>query len=131
MKSTSSAANKPGHVTKGNVFDDLGLTRAEAVEAKVKSDLWRELVSHITPLTLPQKDLARRLGVHQPEVSHLLNGRLSKFSAGTLIQYAVKLDLGVQVKLTASKVKKPAPKAVTKTRSKQHDHKRELVATGA
>jgi predicted XRE-type DNA-binding protein len=52
-------------------------------------------------LNLTQKELARRLGVHQPEVSHLLNGKLSKFSAGTLISYAVKLGLGVTVEITA------------------------------
>ncbi len=96
-------ASKPTHVTRGDVFDDLGLSKAEAVEAKVKADLWRDLIAHIRPLGFTQKELADRLGVHQPEVSHLLNGKLSKFSAGTLIQYAVKLDLEVQVKLTASR----------------------------
>jgi predicted XRE-type DNA-binding protein len=94
-------ANKPSHVTKGSVFDDLGLSRAEATEAKVKAELWRELVGHIKPLKLTQKELALRLDVHQPEVSHLLNGKLSKFSVGALIAYAVKLDLGVKVSITA------------------------------
>ena len=103
-------------MTKGSVLDDLGFSRAEAVEAKVKADLWRDLVGHITPLGLTQKELAHRLGVHQPEISHLLNGRLSKFSAGTLIQYAVRLDLGVHVKLTAPKSRKPALKRAVKTR---------------
>lgn len=104
MKNVISEPLKAAHVTKGDVFDDLGLSRAEVIEAKVKSDLWRDLIAHITPLRLTQKELAARLGVHQPEVSHLLNGKLSKFSAGTLIQYAVKLEIGVRVHLT-----KPRP----------------------
>jgi predicted XRE-type DNA-binding protein len=83
------------------VFDDLGLSRTEATEAKVKAELWRELVGHIKPLKLTQKELALRLDVHQPDVSHLLNGKLSKFSVGALIAYAVKLDLGVKVSITA------------------------------
>jgi predicted XRE-type DNA-binding protein len=100
MLSANNNANKPSHITTGSVFDDLGLTHAEATEVKVKADLWRELVSHITPLKLTQRELARRLEVHQPEVSNLLTGKLSKFSAGTLILYAVKLGLDVQVKIT-------------------------------
>jgi predicted XRE-type DNA-binding protein len=130
MKNASSAANKPAHITKGDVFDDIGLTRPEAVEAKVKADLWRELVAHISPLQLTQKELAKRLSVHQPEVSHLLNGKLSKFSAGTLIQYAVKLDLGVQVKLTAPKPKKGTGKAnaAKVERREQVQHRRSMTA---
>jgi len=100
MLSANNNANKPSHITTGSVFDDLGLTRAEATEAKVKAELWRELVNHIAPLKLTQRELARRLEVHQPEVSNLLTGKLSKFSAGTLILYAVKLGLNVQVKIT-------------------------------
>jgi predicted XRE-type DNA-binding protein len=105
MKSAT-GVSKPTHITRGDVLDDLGLSRAEVVEAKVKADLWQDLIAHVAPLGLTQKELARRLGVHQPEVSHLLNGKLSKFSAGTLIQYAVKLDLEVEVKLTAPKPRK-------------------------
>ncbi|MBS1814947.1 MAG: XRE family transcriptional regulator [Acidobacteria bacterium] len=94
------------HVTKGDVLDDLGLSRAEALEAKVKADLWKDLVSHIESLHLSQKELAGRLGIHQPDVSNLLTGKISRFSAGMLIHYAVKLELGVQVKLTAAKTRK-------------------------
>jgi predicted XRE-type DNA-binding protein len=70
------------------------------IEANVKSDLWRDLVAHIAPLQLTQKELAKRLGVHQPEVSNLLNGKLSKFSVGSLIHYGARLDLGFEGKFT-------------------------------
>jgi predicted XRE-type DNA-binding protein len=107
------SANKPSHISRGSVFDDLGLSRTEATEAKVKADLWRDLIGHIAPLDLTQKELARRLNVHQPEVSHLLSGKLSKFSVGSLIAYAVKLDLAVKVKITApAKVKNRVVKVV-------------------
>jgi predicted XRE-type DNA-binding protein len=102
MKSAKGEKNKPGHVTRGDVLEDLGLSREELVTLRVKTELWRELVAHIEPLKMTQKELAQRLGVHQPEVSHLMAGKLSKFSAGTLIQYAVKLNLGIEVKITAS-----------------------------
>jgi len=100
MPNIRTGANKPSHVTKGSVLDDLSLSRAELIEAKVKSDLWRDLVAHIEPLQLTQQELAKRLGVHQPDVSNLLNGKLSKFSVGTLIHYGAKLDLGFTGKFT-------------------------------
>ena len=53
-------ASKPGHVTKGDVLDDLGLSREELVELKVKMDLWRDLVTRIAPLELSQKQLGQR-----------------------------------------------------------------------
>jgi predicted XRE-type DNA-binding protein len=118
-------ANKPGHVTKGDVLHDLGFSQAELVELKVKADLWRDLIACITPLALTQKELAQRLGVHQPEVSHLLAGKLSKFSVGSLIQYAVKLGLGVQVKITDGKRVPGAVKTVQST-----SRAKRLVATG-
>jgi predicted XRE-type DNA-binding protein len=102
----SAKASNPGHVTKGDVLNNLGLSRGELVELKVKTDLWRDLVARIAPLSLTQKELALRLGVHQPEGSHLLSGKLSKFSVGTLIQFAVKMDLGVQVKVTETRIKR-------------------------
>ncbi|MGA7156132.1 MAG: helix-turn-helix transcriptional regulator [Acidobacteriaceae bacterium] len=108
----SAKANKAGHVAKGDVLEDLGLSREEIVELKVKMDLWRDLVARIKPLALTQKELAARLGVHQPEVSHLLAGRLSKFSVGTLIQFAVRMDLGVVVKTTEPKRKAGVVKSV-------------------
>ena len=117
------ATNKPTHVTKGSVLDDLGLSRAELTELKVKGDLWRDLVAHIKSLALTQKELAQRLGVHQPEVSNLLSGKLSKFSPGTLIQYAVKMNLNVQVTLTAPKVSKGIVKTISaKGRGKEKVH---------
>ncbi|MGI4831079.1 MAG: helix-turn-helix domain-containing protein [Janthinobacterium lividum] len=107
-----STSKKPSHVTKGSALDDLGLTREEVTTARIKADLWRELVAHIRGLKLTQKDMAKRLGIHQPEVSSLLSGKLAKFSAGTLIHYAVVLNMGVTVKLTAPRPKKGVVKTL-------------------
>ena len=111
MRSTK-GANKPSYVTKGSVFEDLGLSREEVIEAKIKADLWRDLVDHITPLGLSQKDLAKKLNVHQPDVSNLLTGKLSKFSVDALIGYAVRLGLGVQARITTPRQRKGTVKQV-------------------
>lgn len=96
-------ATKPGHLTTGDIFDDLGLSPQEALEAKVKSDLWRDLLVHIERRGFDQAHLKATLRIHQPDVSNLLRGKISKFSTGKLIQFAVRLNLGVRVQLKEPK----------------------------
>ena len=120
MPNTMKKANKPSHITKGSVFDDLDLSRAELIEAKVKADLWRDLVGYIRPLHLTQKDLAKRLGVHQPDISNLLSGKLSRVSVGTLIHYGAKLDLGFSGKFT--RPRHPIDRARIKSHTRRQIH---------
>lgn len=112
-------ASKAAHITRGDIFDDLGLSPEEALEAKVKSDLWRDLLIHIEKRALNQGNLAHILRIHQPDASNLLRGKLSKFSAGKLIQFAVRLDLGVRVKLIESNKKPISKKSPTKSATKK------------
>ena len=97
------AANKPGHITRGNIFDDLGLSPQEALEAKVKADIWRELMNYIERKKFSQADLVQTLRIHQPDVSNLLKGKISKFSTDKFINFAGRLNLGVHVQLTEPK----------------------------
>jgi predicted XRE-type DNA-binding protein len=96
-------ANKPSHITRGDIFDDLGLSTQDAIEAKVKADIWSDLLAHIEKRGLDRSTLAHSLKIHQPDVSNLMRGKLSKFSTAKLITFAVRLNLGVQVKLTEPK----------------------------
>jgi predicted XRE-type DNA-binding protein len=68
----SKAHNKPGHVTKGDIFDDLGLSTQDALEAKVKADIWKDLLLHIEKRGLDQSSLGHCLKVHQLDVSNLV-----------------------------------------------------------
>jgi predicted XRE-type DNA-binding protein len=106
----SKASNEPEapHLTRGSVLDDLGFSPAEALEIKVKAEIYRDLLSYLKEQAFTQQELGRVLGLHQPDVSHLLNGRVSKFSLGKLIQLAGKLNLEAQVKLTKPKAKNPS-----------------------
>ena len=63
--------------------------------------MWRSLVDYIGTLDLTQKQLGQKLGVHQPEISNLLNGKISKFSTDTLIHYAALMHFDVQLKAKA------------------------------
>jgi predicted XRE-type DNA-binding protein len=100
MKSKGRSEERRPHLTQGSVLDDLGFNPPEALEIKVKADIYRELLQYIKERGFSQQELCTLLGIHQPDVSNLLNGRVSKFSVSKLIKYAGKLNLGAQVKLT-------------------------------
>ena len=109
---------KPGHITTGDILEDLGFSPQETIEAKVKSDLWRDLLVHIERRGVDQAYLKKALKIHQPDVSNLLRGKISKFSTGKLIQFAVRLNLDVRVELKEAATQKgmAASISVPKTR---------------
>jgi predicted XRE-type DNA-binding protein len=88
------------------VLDDIGFSPSESLEIKVKAEIYRELLQYIKERGFAQQELGTLLGIHQPDVSNLLNGRVSKFSVSKLIKLADKLNLGAQVKLTKPKAGK-------------------------
>lgn len=106
MKSRSSSEERTPHLTRGSVLDDLGFSPSEALEIKVKAEIYRDLLQYIKEREFAQQELGTLLGIHQPDVSNLLNGRVSKFSVSKLIKFAGKLNLGAQVKLTKPKAGK-------------------------
>ena len=69
----------------GNVFADLGLAQPE--ELKTKVVLAVRLNERIKALHLKQADIAKRLGIAQPNVSALLNYRLDNFSSEKLLEF--------------------------------------------
>ncbi|MBA3413846.1 MAG: XRE family transcriptional regulator, partial [Chloroflexia bacterium] len=67
----------------GNVFADLGLDDAD--ELLPKSELAWRIAERIQARGLTQKQTAAELGIDQPRVSDLLNGRLRRFSLARLL----------------------------------------------
>ncbi len=124
---SSKRADKPGHVIKGSIFDDLGLSPEKAIEVKVKSELWRDLINHIEGCGFDQNYLKMALKIHQPDVSNLMRGKIYRFSTGKLIQFAVSLNFGVHVQLSAPKSSKRTMSHTSA--SKTHEEDRELVGT--
>ena len=104
--------NKPGHITQGDIFDDLGFSPADTLEAKVKADIWQALIEYIDRNRLSQADLVLRLKAHQPDVSNLLKGKISRVSITRLIQYAGRLNLEARVKI--------APRSASAPNTKKH-----------
>jgi len=79
----------------GNVFEDLGLS--EPSDRLAKAELARELAEIITKRHLSQTEAAQLLGVDQPKISNIMNGRLSGFSLERLIQFLNSLGRDVQI----------------------------------
>lgn len=88
-------ANKPGHITTGNVLEDLGFSPEEIREMEIKHNLWVPIRAAIEAQKLTQSQLAKALQIHQPDVSLLLRGQIARFSISRLLQFADRLQLAV------------------------------------
>ena len=73
----SIAGNKAGHITNGDVLEDLGFSPDEIRETEMKMTIWRPLRAEVDARGLSQTEIARQLQMHQPDASLLLRGRLS------------------------------------------------------
>lgn len=93
--------NKPQHITKGNVFDDLGFRPDEAATLKIKAIILNALLQHIHEKRLTQIQLTEILGDYQPNISNLLNGKISKMSIEKLLHYATRLNMDAHIMLKA------------------------------
>ena len=79
----------------GNVFADLGLPGAE--ERLLKTRLAAEIARAIAGRKLTQAAAAELIGIDQPKVSHLLNGRLAGFSTERLLTWLIALGRDVDI----------------------------------
>jgi len=87
----------------GNLYKDLRYKNPDEMQAKAK--LARELYFIIQDKKMTQKQVAELLGLTQPKVSNLLNGRLSGFSIERLTKFLNILDYDVDILV------KPKPKS--------------------
>ena len=87
----------------GNVFRDLGFSRAEAEHLVVRSDLMIRLQKMIASRRLTQTELAKILRITQPRVSDLLRGRIDLFSTDALIDMLARLGVHVRFVLKPSR----------------------------
>lgn len=80
----------------GNVFADLGFDDEEASLLAVKARLLSALAGYVTGFDT-QAAAAEALGVSQPRVSEIANGRLSKFTTDLLIKLCHRAGVEVTV----------------------------------
>jgi predicted XRE-type DNA-binding protein len=97
------AANKPGHVTRGNVLDDLGLSSEQATALKFKAELYQAILKYSQKYS--QKELQAILAEPQPRVSELLNGKIANKSIDKLLYYAGRLGIETRAKFVQANKK--------------------------
>ena len=90
-----------------NVFEDLGFPKGEAADLKVKAELGLQLHNRIKELGLTQVKAAGQLGISQPDVSKLLNGKFDGFTVDRLLSLlnALEVDIDIVVRPRAHKGK--------------------------
>jgi predicted XRE-type DNA-binding protein len=94
----------------GNVFADLNLPNADDLLAK--AELAAKIIAEIERRRLTQSQAADLLGIDQPKISALKQGKLSGFSIERLIRLLVKLGRDVEITVKG----KPRPGAAARLR---------------
>jgi predicted XRE-type DNA-binding protein len=100
--------NEPSHVSRGNVFEDLGFTSEEAAVLRVKASLHIEILKAVKRRKLTPRQLERLLDIPQPRVSELLCGKISQMSADRLTKYLYRLGREINVTTRAGTASRSA-----------------------
>ena len=91
----------------GNVFADLNLPNADDLLAK--AELAAKIIAEIQRRRLTQGQAANILGIDQPKISALKQGKLTGFSIERLLRFL--LRLGRDVEITVKSRSKPGSAA--------------------
>lgn len=89
----------------GNVFADLGLDDADDLLARAKIGFL--VYTLLKDKHLKQREIAELLGIKQPEVSHLMNGRFNRFTTDKLLAFLKRLNRKVTIQISPHKPGEP------------------------
>jgi predicted XRE-type DNA-binding protein len=89
----------------GNVFEDLGFANAD--ELAIETELLRRIIAIIRERKLSQRAAARVLGIDQPKVCALLNGKTRGFSIARMIRLLAALDQDVEIRIKPKSHSRP------------------------
>ena len=90
----------------GNVFRDLGFSKEEAENLKIRTNLMIRISQLIETRRLTQAQAARLFEVTQPRISDLVRGKIDRFSIDTLV--AMLSHAGVRVQVVVGRKSKVA-----------------------
>lgn len=89
----------------GNVFADLGLEDSDGLFARAQ--LGFHVVKILKDKGLKQREISKLLSIAQPDVSHLMNGHFSRFTADKLLYFLKRLDKKVTIQIGTHKHGEP------------------------
>jgi predicted XRE-type DNA-binding protein len=87
--------NRESTASSGNVFADLNLPQADDLLAK--AELASKIIAEIQQRRLTQSQAATILGIDQPKVSALKQGKLSGFSIERLMRLLLVLGRDIEI----------------------------------
>jgi predicted XRE-type DNA-binding protein len=79
----------------GNIFADLGLPNPE--QELLKAQLTLQIYRILKDSRMTQVEIAKVLGVRQPQVSLLMRNRAGNFSIGRLMEFLTALRRDVEI----------------------------------
>lgn len=96
-RKTKKARSRVSRVTEGssNVFADLGLPNPE--QELLKAQLTLQIYAILKASRMTQVQIAKILGVQQPQVSLLMRNRAGNFSVGRLMEFLTALRQDVEI----------------------------------
>jgi predicted XRE-type DNA-binding protein len=81
----------------GNVFVDLGFSKVEAENLKLRSELMMRIEDFYRKSGMTQVEAAKALGLTQPRLNALLKGKIGLFSLDALVNIASRAGLNVRL----------------------------------
>lgn len=81
----------------GNVFKDLGFKNHE--ELKAKAELSRQIAVALQLSGMKQKEAEKVIGLHQGDISKIMNGHCEKFSIDRLFRILLKLGQDIHIQI--------------------------------
>ena len=89
----------------GNVFADLGLKDSNERFARARIGFCVHKI--VNDKNLKQREMGAVLGIAQADVSHLMNGLYSRFTADKLLEFLKRLDRKVTIRIAPHKAGEP------------------------
>jgi predicted XRE-type DNA-binding protein len=86
-------------MTFANVWDALSDSPEEAATMKIRSDVMIAIDDTVGAWNTTQARAASRLGITQPRLNDLLQGKIDKFSLDALLTLAARAGLEVKIKI--------------------------------
>ena len=83
----------------GNVFLDIGFSKAEAENLKLRAELMMRIEDFYRKSRLTQGAAARALGIGQPRLNDLLRGKIDRFSLDALVNMLGHAGMRVELKV--------------------------------
>ena len=82
-----------------SVWDAIEDTPEEALNMRLRSELMIQITRRVKEWDVTQKEAAQRLGITQPRLNDLLNGRINKFGLDALVNLTGPAQFHVELTL--------------------------------